>query len=714
MADIYDEVLADRKRLQEVAEKNAKEKILNAVTPRIKELVENAILGRLDEDMPGDDEDILLGVVDGIEDDSMDPTDDAPLPVPGAEAPLPVEPAGMPVDPSAAVMGADAMVPPLPGAEPGMGGEPAGLSLPDAEGKVTLDIDSLTSSPGGQFELTPESIKALNALIGIKQPVDIETIESRTARLESVTKKIAAVKKPSIKNREQARQLKRECSRIFSDIQQTRDFLDEGWVTDVESRLENVFRVVMERYSAAGHLQAIARAMLAVNRRAGSFNSLTESRNLTGDDFSECVEMLQQTQALHESVRRLHESLADDDSVDGVTVRQVGANLATLYMEIRKMVTKKGKRIVEADDLDLGAGDDMGDMGAEMGGDDMGAEAAEKMLVQLELPASLKDIAAGDQVSVVDVSPAGEDDGLDDMGGADADMGGDDALGDLEADIGDEAGGEEEEEMPFEADERMYEAKLSDDDIIEIDEAALVAEMQNMKKLREKKYAVRHGGHGPGDLSDFGGGKGEGEKFVDGQDLNQSDDIGSDGYLEEGDEDDLDESDDDLDEADDLDEGDDDLDEADDLDEGDDDLDEAFVAAQKKKASAKNARPKGKQLAEAYEKARVELAEQKLFNTKLVALNRVLQIPGLKKAQKVKVVEVLDKGRTMAEVQQLYSKIVEALKKDATVTESADKSSKGAGSKVITSTSPSDKGESHPLLEKWNKIAFGGSGVIQG
>lgn len=710
MADIYDEVLADRKKLLEVAEKNAKDKILSAVTPRIKELVENAILGKLNEDMPGDDEDIILDTVDDDEGAHMDFGIDASTSIPGAES-IPGASSMPPIDLQTSM--------PAPGANSVSAGEPAGLSLPDMDGKVTLDIDSLTQPQGGQmampFELTPESIKALNALIGVKQPIDLKAIEARTSKMESIAKDLMSLKSPSVKDRELARQLKVECQKIFSDVQQTRDFLDEAWARKIETKLEKAFHVVMERFSAMGHISAIIKEMVAINKAAGSLNKIiTESRALTNENFGACVKLLRSTQALHDSVRRLHESLGkDDDSVDSATVRQVGANLTTLYVEIRKMVTKKGKQINEADELDVG-GDDVADVDGDAAGVD-----AEKMLVQLELPASLKDIAAGDQVSVVDVAPAGEEDvdgaeaGMDaEMG--DEDLGGlDDLEGDLSDDLSDDLGDEETndeeagEGMAYESDGDMYEAKLNDDDIIEIDEAALVAEMRNMKKLREKKYAVRHGGHGPGDLSDFGGGKGEGEKFVDGQDLNQGDELGSEGYLEEGDEDDLDEADA--------------LEEEDYGVSGDkwskkQDRKEMGESLKNRQGLAKkNGRANESQLAEAFEKARAELAESKLFNTKLVALNRVLQIPGLRKAQKEKIVEVLDKGRTVAEVQQLYGKIIGALKKDAgSITETADKSSKGSSSRVTGSTSPSDKGEGHPLLEKWNKIAFGGNGPIQG
>jgi hypothetical protein len=136
----------------------------------------------------------------------------------------------------------------------------------------------------------------------------------------------------------------------------------------------------------------------------------------------------------------------------------------------------------------------------------------------------------------------------------------------------------------------------------------------------------------------------------------------------------------------------------------------------KQKPGRANVKGKEKQLAEAYQKARAELAGQKLFNTKLVALNRVLQIPGLKQTQKEKVVEILDKGRTVAEVKQLYTKIVETLKrKKQAIAETVQKGSLGSASRATTSTAPSNEGGSHPLLEKWQKIAFGGNGgIIQG
>lgn len=694
MPDIYDEAVADKKKLLAIAETNAKNKIVDAVTPRIKELVESALLGKLNEEL-GDD-DILIDV--GLEGDVAPPDEIAP-PVEPLSMQSVVEPAAPPTDVDASIDVAS--------------GDDAGMTLPDQDGKIVLDVDAFLSggddipTSSTQFELTPESIKALSALVGTNV-CDLNAVNERLLKMESRLNKLVKNVKPSLQDIEQARQIKLECEHIYGNVQASRDVLDEVRVVKVEGKLEKIFQRVMEHYSALGHLTLIVKEMHDINVRAGKlFKTINESRRTTGVDVEKTAQMLREVKVLHEIVGKLYESLGKDDSIDAASVQKIGANLAALYTEIRNMVTKK-KRIVEADELDVGAGAAAGvadDAGMDLGMDDgMEADDAEMVLLQLELPASLSG-AGPESVQVVGMEPAGADDdmdGLDDMGMDDAD-----ANADADMDMDDEMD---------EADE-MQETKLQDDDIIEIDEAALVAEMKKMKKLREKKKVgtagiknVNTGGHGPAHFDNFGGGKEDGEKFVDGEDLNAHDPVGSEGYLDEGA--DIDESD--------MYEGEEDLDEADleETDSDEEDLDESDAVEESRsrnKAGRTNRQSKEKQLAEAVKKARTELADQKLFNTKLVALNRVLQIPGLKQGQKEKVVEILDKGKTVAEVKQLYGKIVESLKKGRkTVTESTQPVARGSASRATTSGASKAGDETHPLLEKWQKIAFGGGGLIQG
>lgn len=689
MPDIYDEALADRKKLLEVAESNAKNKIISVITPQIKKLVENQLLGKLNEEF-GDDDDIF-GDFDVTSSD-VDPAGLGITPPPGIDA-LQAHPVDQPdvVDVSPSLQDVSLSNVPGSSAQDSPSGENAGLTLPDQQGKITLDVDaflaqSSNSAPGSVFELTPESLNALNALVGTPI-VDLVNINERITKMHVNAERLVGVKNPSIKDREQARQIRVECERIYSDLEASRQKLDESKITDVEQRLENIFERIMARYSAAGHIIHVVKEMMNINRRAGKLNKqITESSRLTGLDVSTAAAMMEELKQLHNTVGSLYESLGRDDSVDHTTVSQVGANLATLYTEIRSMVTKKGKKINEADELDVGGAD-------AAGVEDVADVDAEQVLVQLKLPSSLMDIASGSSVEVVSVEPA-SDDSADDLAGVD-DMGGEDDLDmdDMNVDFGgdEDSVGDDEEELDLES----YSAQLDDDDIIEIDEAVLVAEMRKMKKLREKKKVggknVNTGGHGPAHFDAFGGGKDEGEKFVDGEDLNAHDPLGSEGFLEEGED------------------SDEELDETDLMDESDDDVVETRTRSNK--AGRSNRRSNEKQLAEAFTKVRAELAGQKLFNTKLVALNRVLQFPGLKRTQKEKVVDILDRGRTVAEVKQLYSRIVESLKKgQRSVNESAQAVPRGSASRATTSSSSSAVRDEQPMLERWNRIAFGNDG----
>jgi len=138
---LYEEALADVKKVKQVAEDNAKRTLLEAVTPRIREFIDQALLGRQMEDG-----DITLG-------------DQAP------EGELMSDITA--ADPNAAVPVASA-------------GPAAAITPPDAEGKVTLDIDALCSSDAGvpvpppmfgapeeidgEYEISLESIKALKPI----------------------------------------------------------------------------------------------------------------------------------------------------------------------------------------------------------------------------------------------------------------------------------------------------------------------------------------------------------------------------------------------------------------------------------------------------------------------------------------------------------------------------------------------------------------------
>ena len=50
MPNLYDEAISDAKALKEMAERNARNKIIESITPRIRKLIESQILAEQEED----------------------------------------------------------------------------------------------------------------------------------------------------------------------------------------------------------------------------------------------------------------------------------------------------------------------------------------------------------------------------------------------------------------------------------------------------------------------------------------------------------------------------------------------------------------------------------------------------------------------------------------------------------------------------------------
>jgi hypothetical protein len=142
---LYEEALADVKKLKEIAEDDAKRAILEAVTPRIKDLIENQLLGETADDDEVEDEhmtdDLLL--------------DDAPD---NSQTDMMMHPAG--VDPDAA----------------------SAISMPDQEGKLTLDLSILTG-PDDEMELSMDDEDAVNTFIPSRK-IQVVKSESTVRQLE--------------------------------------------------------------------------------------------------------------------------------------------------------------------------------------------------------------------------------------------------------------------------------------------------------------------------------------------------------------------------------------------------------------------------------------------------------------------------------------------------------------------------------------------------
>jgi len=208
---LYEEALADVKKLKEVAEDNAKRALLEAVTPRIRDLIENQLLGELGE-IEADPEDILKDVTASARDEAaFEPTPSVVVPQSG--------------DASSSA---------------------ASVSMPDEMGKVTLDLDSLNSGGGceNEYELSLESANSLGVLVSASGD---ETFDSRMSNLE---KKIDLVNKAGnlVKKTKSFEDL---LSSLVTEVEDTYSYLQNGLQdspkkSSYESILENYYSTLKQ------------------------------------------------------------------------------------------------------------------------------------------------------------------------------------------------------------------------------------------------------------------------------------------------------------------------------------------------------------------------------------------------------------------------------------------------------------------------------------
>jgi hypothetical protein len=204
---LYEEALADVKKLKEIAEDNAKRALIEAVSPRIKDLIEAELLKEASEDDDDKQDDLLT-------DDGMD--------LPGAIA-APVE---MPVpaaeDPSVA----------------------AAMSLPDDEGKVTLDLDALNVEPvGTEFELSNESIKLLNPIIEKINAATALKIESKLFQLNEAVQKLLETSvsiKKTTSYQKKILEMVSEIETVYEYLQESAGNLQDKGV--YEGKLEQLYK----------------------------------------------------------------------------------------------------------------------------------------------------------------------------------------------------------------------------------------------------------------------------------------------------------------------------------------------------------------------------------------------------------------------------------------------------------------------------------------
>ena len=167
---LYEEALADVKKLKEIAEDNAKKALIEAVSPRIKDLIEAELLREADGKETEDD--LLLDEPMVANPGSLEQLDQAP-----EETDMfGMDDLGADLDPAVAT-----------------------AMDTDEEGKVTLDLDALNVQPEKEYSLSSESLKLLSPLMGKFDGEASTKVESKLFQISEATQKLYNVHK-NLKN----------------------------------------------------------------------------------------------------------------------------------------------------------------------------------------------------------------------------------------------------------------------------------------------------------------------------------------------------------------------------------------------------------------------------------------------------------------------------------------------------------------------------------
>lgn len=677
---LHKEALAEAQQLKEVAIQNAKNAIVESVTPTVKEMIEKMLLEGDDEE-GDDDKNVLQDAAREIEQGAM---------------------AAAGVDP--------------------MAGDAPGLSLPDMEGKVTLDLDALKSDEhadvsvqtdaGEEIELTGESLQALVKLAGAGS-------ENLGLKVLNLTEKLSKIRKDkkllteTVAYSEKVNQLKTEVENVYSSLQEKK--LPEKTKALLENRLESLYAAVNHMFVPA-KLSVVEESFVRLGKRVIGVARVVNSNDLTNEAKHSLMKtykgMLVEAVKLNDVVTDLGRISQTDE------VKRVTNSISKLYKEIRKMARNvlseqdftlmiKGlpeETDVEALDVevvapegdleggDLEGGDLEGDLDLDVGGDeaeldldlDVGDEEGledegmPEMDAEVDVDLPLDD-EMEDELDVsgieADISPV-EDDLDMDMDGMDADMDDDMGGGDLDLDLEDE----EEADMDIEEivaeiegmnedgsmqptmaqneldelEEMEGEEEMDEGEVLEISESMLRRELKRMQSRRIDEEVSDKMIDPKADQ--FGGGSATKEPFRDMTDA----DMTTEGLKRK---------------------------------------------IQKEARMNRALKEKLDTYKRHISKLRKELAEQSLFNEKIVHANKLLQNENLTPKMRLKIINALDGAESLKEVRKTYGILVRALEK------SKNKKSLSEGAKVLGSSSrPTKSGAATEAVEEGKQIAESADG----
>jgi len=337
---LYEEALADVKKVKQVAEDNAKRAVLEAVTPRIREFIDSALLGepidgeaQAEPETPPLDDELLTDLV------AADPSAAVGIGNAGPAAAIsPPDAAGKVTLDIDGLYGAEtgtAVPPPLFGASVSIDGdEELGPGSPPGLGPQSPMGGNVAMPPGEEeLEISLESLRALKPLTGRRKPTLGEAVDALAEQVSTFKK----------------------AGRI---VRSSRGF--RAQIAQMISRVEDMYEHVQERVSDP--------------MRKSSYEHLLEAsyKDLNKLQESESMTMSQKTKKgrVNEADLTLKLSGLPEDAVEDDALDQISVDLVTGEDE-------------------EGAGDEFGgedDMGGdeEMDGLDFGGDQGQEGVDQME------------------------------------------------------------------------------------------------------------------------------------------------------------------------------------------------------------------------------------------------------------------------------------------------------------------------------------------
>ena len=644
MPSIYEDALADVKKLKEVAEQNVTNALIESIAPNVRRMIEQKLDiistgGAIPEDDP---EDMLLDVADdpaamGIDVQGVGVTGKVVLDLgqlTGASAQA--APSAFDAMPPGVDMGAD-----------------VGTDIDDTD--LDVDLDDIEADGEDEedddaaFEVTSESLEPLinmmlesdefikhidEALIESAMPVDRLIAEARyattnAAMIARTAKRLFKQNKLNfVAHNAQVKETENQLFNVYKKLHAQKGNINRQMAESLTLELEIANARLNE--SPNENVAKVRRQVATIGKRVK--NAILEMKNgVNANKYKKIEGAFSDFAKIQTNVRRLMVTESRDPQVD-----QIRQDLNKLLKECRLMARKN--KLLNEEDVTL-------------------------TLSLSGLPDGITDEdLEGLTVDVI----GGDDEGEGDDEGAE---GGDDMpdFGDFDVeDEPDEEDADVEETFVVEGDEEAL-TEMDDDTVVEIDENMLRRELRRMAEARNDAPPPNTaGGIDNAILSSFGGGDPDHAFLELGLDIT-GDGVGGNGFDPHGG--------------------------------GGTKVHENVNESRKNRAIRQILAKQQKAIAQ----LRGQLLEQNLLNLKLLYANRVLMNEGIARSTKASMIKSLNEAKNTREVKLLYKSLSGTVKKPGkTMNESR---LRGGSSSRVTQSGGATRNEQAPALKRWQKLA---------